>query len=166
MEAAHRAKLIGDTESPLDGHKLYARVKLAYALAVLNGHYSSVRPEDWELSGIVMDVSDATRKRAVDTLRQRSRKQAEDAGKQDRLRKAAAANADKAVERIADSILRYLEGSQGGMSKRGDGGIRHRLRSTDREFLDDALAQLVADGKVSVSDDGWVSPGQSQDTGT
>src|SRR6476646_4144472 len=42
------------TVDPLDGHLFYIRAKLACALALLNGHRSSIRDEDWELAGIVM----------------------------------------------------------------------------------------------------------------
>lgn len=150
VEAAQRAKLIGDIASPLDGHKLYARVKLAYALAVLNKHYSSVRSDDWELSGIVMDVSDATRKRAVDTLKDRDRKQAEAAGKREGLRKAVAAEAesDELHDRLAVSIVRLLEAAPEGLPKHGRGGLSQKLRHNYREHLDDVLAVLLADGTV------------------
>lgn len=157
IEAAQRAKLIGDTASPLDGHKLYTRVKLAYALAVLNGHYSSVREEDWELSGIVMAVSDATRKRAVDTLRKQSRKQAETAGTLEGLRKAAAAEAasDEAVNRTADSLERWLQSQHGGT--RSD--LRKRLRSDKRDYFDDAVELLIEQGRlIDRGNDWFVTP--------
>lgn len=157
LEAAQRVKLIGDTSSPLDGHKLYARAKLAYALAVLNRHYCSVRPEDWELAGVVMEVSDATRQRAVDTLSSRERKAAEAAGKRDGMRKAVAAEteAEESHARIAANVLRLLGAAPEGMPKVGRHGLRHKLRSSQREYLDDVLADLVAEGRVIDRGD-WV----------
>lgn len=154
IEAAQRAKLTGDTTSPLDGHKLYARVKLAYALAVLSGHYTSVRDEDWELSGVVMDVSDATRQRALDTLKRRDRKLAEAAGKRDGIRKAAASEveSDEAVRRAAESLYRWLEAQARGATRNE---LRHRLRSDKRDLFDDALTLLIEDGRVRDCGDDW-----------
>ena len=154
MEAAQRAKLIGDTSSPLDGHKLYARVKLAYALAVLNGHYSSVRDEDWKLSGVVMEVSEATRQKALDTMSRRDRKQAVAAGKRDGIRKAAASEveSDEAVRRAADSLYRWLQSQSAGASRNE---LRKRLRSDKREQFDDALDLLIEEGRVHDRGDDW-----------
>lgn len=49
----------GETD-PLDGHALFAREKLAYALAVLDGR-DVMALDDWRLAGIVSRVSDHTR---------------------------------------------------------------------------------------------------------
>lgn len=157
IEAAQRAKLTGDTSVPLDGHALYARVKVAYALAVLSGHYDSVRAQDWELSGIVMEASDQTRQRAVDTLKVRDRKAAQAAGKREGIRKAQAAEteANELHTKIKANVLRHLEATPGGLSKGGRDGLGHKLRSGHRQYLDDVLAELVAEGKVEVTDD-WV----------
>lgn len=157
MESAQRAKLIGDTSSPLDGHKLYARVKLAYALAVLNGHYSSVRDEDWYLSGIVMDVSDAARQRAVDTLKTRDRKQAVAAGEREGIRKAAAGDSedDENVRRAAVSMHKWLTDQTGATASQ----LSQRLRSAKRAYFDDALGLLIADGRVLDRGDDWYVAG-------
>lgn len=146
IEAAQRAKLIGDTESPLDGHKLYARVKLAYALAALSGHTASVRPEDWYLSGIVMEVSDATRQRAVDTLKRGDRNRAEAAGKREGIRKAAAAEseADEAIRRMVGNLSRWLRNQSDGAN---DKQLSDRIRSDKREtFYGTVKDSLLADG--------------------
>jgi hypothetical protein len=154
METAQRAKLIGDRSSPLDGHALYARVKLAYALAVLNGHCSSVRPEDWELSGTVMDVSDSTRRRAVDTLKRRDRTRAEAAGKHEGIRREAAADAaaDEAINRAAGTIERWLRKQPTGGTKRD---LEHTLRSATRDHFEDALGLLIAEGRVLAREENW-----------
>lgn len=161
MEAAQRAKLVGDVSSPLDGHKLYARVKLAYALAVLNGHYSSVRPQDWYLSGLVMEVSDATRQRAVDTLKYRDRKRAEAAGKREGIRKVAAdeAAADESLRRLAGNIERGLTNPK---SSAFGGGTRRDLakvlRSDKQPYADDAIDLLLSEGRLIADGDRFIPP--------
>lgn len=150
IREARRQSLIGNTNQPLDGHKAYARVKLAYALAVLNGHYSSVRSEDWELSGVVMEVSDTARHRAVDTLRRQDHRRAEASGKVDGIRKAAAADAEAAElhSRIAANVIRHLQDTPEGLPARGRHGLVRKLRSNHREHLDEVLADLIVDGTV------------------
>ncbi|KKB97830.1 bifunctional DNA primase/polymerase [Mycolicibacter arupensis] len=152
MEAAQRAKLTGDSTSPLDGHALYARVKLAYALAVLNGHYSSVREDDWELSGVVMGVSDATRHKALETVRHRDRRQAEAAGRRDGIRKAAATEveSDEAVRRAADNLYGWLKARDTGATRNE---LRMRLRSDKRDLFDDALNLLIEEDRVTGGED-------------
>lgn len=144
MEAAQRAKLVGDTSSPLDGHRLYARVKVAYALAVLNGHYGSVRPEDWYLSGVVMDVSDAARQRAVDSLAAKSRKRAESVGKSEGIRKAAAAEAeaDEMHLRVVAKVSEYGEGLT--VSE-----CRRRLSVPQRAYFDNHRQDVLTDARLS-----------------
>ena len=166
MEAAQRAKLIGDRSSPLDGHALYARVKLAYALAVLNGHYSSVRPEDWELSGTVIEVSDSTRQRAVDTLRRGDRRRAEAAGKHEGIRKAAAADSavDEAINRAAATVERWLQKQPTGGTRHG---LEHALSHVKRDHFEDALELLIAEGRVLAREDNWYVVGTARgQTGT
>lgn len=157
MEAAQRAKLVGDTSSPLDGHKLYARAKVAYALAVLNGHRDSVRAEDWYLSGVVMDVSDATRQRAVDSLSDRSRKRAQSAGKAEGIRKAAAAEAeaDELHSRARAAVLRHVGKTAGGMKRRD---IRSKLSKPQTAVLDDVLLGLAAEGTLIETGGVWRAP--------
>ena len=151
VEAAQRAKLVGDTESPLDGHKLYARVKLAYALAVLNGHYSSVRSEDWALSGVVMDVSDATRRRAVETMHRRSRKQTEEQGRAEGVRKAIASETEE-TERLSRQVAVLRRGRD----KNPEGMTRNQLKKCmdsrwQADYFEPALAQLIESGCARVS---------------
>src|SRR4051812_24590122 len=59
---AHWRRSRGEGDA-LDGHALYTRLKVAAALAVLDGHLGAkgVTAEDWRLAGVLMAVSDATR---------------------------------------------------------------------------------------------------------
>ncbi|MCW2546787.1 MAG: hypothetical protein JWN96_1247 [Mycobacterium sp.] len=65
---------------PLDGHRGLVQLKLAFALAILDGHYTSVRAEDWELAGVMMEVSTDTRKRALQVVGDRARSKAREDG--------------------------------------------------------------------------------------
>jgi hypothetical protein len=58
------AQGLGD---PLDGHANMVRLKVAAALAILDGR-AEVSAEDWALSGVVMDRSTATRQRMLDEI--------------------------------------------------------------------------------------------------
>lgn len=157
IEEAQKARLSGaPAASSLDGHKPYARVKLAYALAVLNGHYDSVRAEDWDLAGIVVGVSDATRKRAVDALQGVTRKSAEAAGKAEGIKKAAAAQIedevliDQAAERVSQILAKHPDG----LPIRGKTGIRQMLRGTQRHYCYDAIELLIERGTITRTDGG------------
>jgi len=125
----------------LDGHKLYARAKLAYALAVLSGHTDSIRDEDWELSGIVLWVSDRTRRKASEAMAERDRQYTVTLGRRDGLRQdtAAAAAHDAAVVRVARWISRkraeHPEWSEGDLYRNMSGDDRKR----GQEFWDEAL---------------------------
>jgi hypothetical protein len=58
VKQARRDNIRGKVEAR-DGHALLTRLKVAAALAILEGRHT-VDDEDWHLSGIVMAVSDAT----------------------------------------------------------------------------------------------------------
>src|SRR5690606_17974571 len=82
-----------------DGHKNYARLKFAYALAVLNGRVGEINEEDWWLSGIVIEVSDATRELAREARLRVTRDAAKVRGQNEGVAKVEAeASADEARE--------------------------------------------------------------------
>jgi hypothetical protein len=62
-----RRQHLADEGDPLDGHANLVRLKVATALAILDGR-CEVGEEDWKLSGVIMDVSSRTRRRIVDEL--------------------------------------------------------------------------------------------------
>jgi hypothetical protein len=154
METAQRAKLVGDTTSPLDGHEQYAQIKVAYALALLNGHRASVRPEDWSLAAVVMAVSRSARQRAVNRLAAQARTRAEAAGTRDGIRRATAAEVEsaEAVKRAADNLCRWLQSHPYGATS---AELKQRLRSDKRELAEDAVQLLVDEGRVADRGDDW-----------
>ena len=152
IDAARVARLRGESDA-LDGHALLARLKLAAALAVLDGR-DHVDESDWDLAGTVMAVSDRTRAAVVRHL----------AGKQEATNRARGeAEADRAVvvsgrveagavARVAQQIIKHL-------LEHGDttwSVERRRVAMRDRGYFEDAVEALDAAGAVTVEtlDDG------------
>lgn len=149
IDAARLAQLRGTT-AHLDGHALFARLKVAAALGILDGR-PQVRDDDWELAGVVMAVSDRTRREVADAL-------AADAA--DRNRRRGLADADRAVvteERVADAavtrtcqaIVRKLTAA-GAPVKGSD--VRRSLTSRDRPHFDEAVERLIGAGQVEAQE--------------
>lgn len=148
IDSAHLARLRGAGDA-LDGHSLFTRLKIAAALALLDER-GDVAPEDWELSGVVMAVSDRTRdecrrqinaaSRAMNTFRAEARAEA------------SVVTADHAeivaVKRCQERILEQL-----GSDWAGAGEIRSKITSRLREHFDDAVNELVAREVMEVAVD-------------
>ena len=115
---------------------------------MLNGHPWSVRDDDWELAGIVMAVSDATRQAMWDSMNVRDRKRLEKAGMQDSIRKVAAevAEDDERLARQVGVLSRALARHVDGMTRRD---LKKCLDSRwQDDYFDKALAQLAESGGV------------------
>lgn len=144
------AEGLGD---PLDGHANFTRLKVAVALAVLEGR-TEVDEEDWELSGVIMARSDATRLVVTEELareqRERSLAQAEVLASQavvvgDRMER-------KARQQATNSIRNRLAkvGDEEGWASSSE--VRRALKSTIRSEFDEALDGLVKGGSVETRD--------------
>jgi hypothetical protein len=140
---------------PLDGHANLTRIKVAAALAILDGR-TSVSLEDWELSAVVMARSDATRKGVQEVLAQERREknlaQAEVLASQavvveDRLERKARQQATSSIRnRLASASANDPDG-EGWLSS---SEVRRALKSTVRKEYEEALAGLVKGGQVEV----------------
>lgn len=139
---AHLARQRGQANA-LDGHALLTRCKVAAVLAIM--HRRSVVSElDWQLSEIVMELSNTTRDWIVTEARRaerekiRSRAVARSAGEDfyDASR----------LETVKRSIMRMLErdGEQPGNKLRSGLGKREK-----RDLFEQAISLLEADGLVS-----------------
>lgn len=143
--AAHLARTRGQGDA-LDGHAILTRLKVAAALAILEGR-TYVDDMDWELSGTVMATSDATREMCIREL--------EDANRRDNVRQAEAEAArtivvqervdDAAVQRVARGIRRALARS-GGPVAHAD--LRKTLAGRDRAYFEPAITALMLAGDV------------------
>jgi hypothetical protein len=145
-----RVKAMQGNQAALDGHALYAREKLAYALTVMDGRVE-MTSEDWELSGIVADVSAFTREQMIEMIEDAARMDAIDRGESRGIENAAA-DAAKAFEEAERKrrILRWLlaaveAAGEDGIGKRD---LSRRIASRDRKFLDMALDHAATSGLI------------------
>ncbi|MEZ0052112.1 hypothetical protein ABIA30_003124 [Mycobacterium sp. MAA66] len=136
--AMHR----GEVEA-LDGHKLLVRLKVAAALMVLDGRdLPAISDDDWQLAGVVMEVSDETR-----AWVQRERSSASRAA--NRARALAIADrddivSDRKLQRVRKAIVRWLE--KAGEQSAAD--LRQKLKADLRGDFGAAVAELADDGVI------------------
>jgi hypothetical protein len=138
---AHLARTRGHGDA-LDGHALLTRLKVAAALAILEGR-CEVRDADWNLSGAVMAVSDRTREMCVKVLAEESLRN----NKQQAVAEAARTIVvqervnEAAVQRVARTLRRAL--AKAGIEGRSGGELRRAVAGPDRQYFDAALTSLV-----------------------
>ncbi|WP_174555222.1 hypothetical protein [Nocardia anaemiae] len=137
IDTARLARLRGQTDDShaLDGHALLSQLKVAAALMALEGR-TAIDDEDWELSQIVMAVSNATR-------RQIQKATAAAAQRTNKARALAVAERDEIVgnskfERACDRVLYWLKK---GPAVRTE--LRRKLKADIRENYDAAVAELI-----------------------
>lgn len=142
----YRARNSGDGDrDPLDAHAMLGRLKVAFALAVLNQR-KYVNTDDWDLAAVVMRVSDDTRSGIQRTLAQVSKRgrtgKAIAAGEdavitQDVIDKALVAKAAKAIARRVQTA---------GQIKHGD--LTSGLSHPHRPWVTEAIEKLIEAGQV------------------
>ena len=144
---ANWARLHGDVEA-LDGHALLCRLKVAAALALLAQRHD-VDDSDWELAGMVMTVSDATRATVVSQLAATSsaRNLARAEAEGDRAVVVADRLVGAQAKRVAGVIVRAMRRRDGVMTHRD---IVHSVASTDRSLVEQALDALGAEGHLEI----------------
>ncbi|MBF6162169.1 bifunctional DNA primase/polymerase [Nocardia cyriacigeorgica] len=129
----------------LDGHATLLRIKFAAALALLEGR-TDITGEDWELSGLMLRKSDATRDAIAEAVRaeQQRKLTALAHGRAELEATVETSKADRAVERVAGLIRRKLPPAEWVTRKT----VRKWIASRDREHMDAALERLVNSGHV------------------
>jgi hypothetical protein len=153
VDRARVAVLRGEsTASALDGHLLLCRIKVAVALALLH-NCREVTQQFWEMSEVVMAVSQQTRRGVEAELAERTEQRNRARGRAEGVRavEADTVREDAAVKRVAQTILRRVEklGGSGGRSAVRE-GVAHR----DRPCFDAALDRLMDAGQVDVGQAG------------
>lgn len=147
-EARHKTHM--GMADPLAGHSTLTRLKVAGGLMWLDGRTDKITDEDWELAGVVMRVSTATRVDVQKTLaanrsmanRQRAHVEAErDEVKEDYKR-------DKNVARVAEGIRRALRKKN--CLRRNN--INRCFRSDERQYVEPALELLERVGDIECKD--------------
>ncbi|WP_151524137.1 hypothetical protein [Serinicoccus kebangsaanensis] len=143
----HRAARGRGEGDALDSHAILVREKVAAGLAQLDGR-RSITSEDWELSGVVMRKSNATRAGVVRTLQKVSTEENRRRGEAEGVRQVAAQSVtDKAAAQRVTAVVRrkLLAAGRAGQSR---GELRKAIFSADRHRLDDALDALTQTGDV------------------
>lgn len=151
IEDAARRRLLGQADNALDGHALYTRLKVAAALALLEERLD-VNPEDWQLAGALMAISDTTRDAVQDELRQAAahKNLARADAEATRAVRVAGAVEEDAVKRIALAVTRKLDKQPGEWITGAD--LRRALASKQRAHLEDALELLATTGQIEAEE--------------
>lgn len=152
VEAVRReqkAKLRGEVpeNQALDAHATLARLKVAVGLMWMNGRTDKVTEEDWDLAGVVMSVSNATRTEVQAALKTKTVAVSHERGRQEAEREEAKEDykRDKAIARITERIREKLRAKNGQAKAR-----LKRQFGRDKEYFDEALTRLVAVGDVDL----------------
>ncbi|MFE9921063.1 DUF3987 domain-containing protein [Streptomyces sp. NPDC005774] len=127
----------------LDSHRNLSRLKVATALAFLDGR-ADVSEEDWELSGTLMAVSDATRGHVVDALHRLKVEEARDRGKTKGAEQIAATEEVHKVNDAEDWAWGKIK-AEGSVR---EGELKRRCPSRFKDYLPEALARLERDKKA------------------
>lgn len=140
----------GQTDS-LDGHAVFAREKMAYALALLDGRVQ-MSLEDWELSGIVANVSAATRDWIATEMVATQRRDAERVGSVRGYEFGASEDAklqrmQDNTDRIANWCRRKLADTNGSGILRSD--LKKLASGRDSGHIDGVMKLLIEDGEAT-----------------
>lgn len=143
----------------LDGHAVFAREKLAFALAYMDGRLE-ISSEDWRLSGVAAAVSDFTRDRTADELTEAKADESRDRG---HLKGVESAAADlgrareqmAAPQRVMGSVIDKIKRSMPeGLTNRE---LMRKISGRDQGGVKEVLDYLVGQGTVALVDGRWVT---------
>lgn len=139
----HTLRLRGSGEA-LNGHRMYAQLKVAAALAFMRGS-KRVDLGDWALAADLMVHSDRARQACLDALERQRLEQAEAKGREQGVARAAASDAEaearaKRVTNVRAAVIRQWE-KQGKPSTWPP--IRRELRGNQREIADQIAMDLA-----------------------
>ena len=145
IDKAQIARLRGEGDA-LDGHALFSRLKIAAALSLLDQR-GDVKEEDWELSGYLMRVSNATRQSCVDALTEAAKNA--NVARAEARAEAAAVTADHTetalLQRAKDRVLVKATGDWESAAN-----LRIALSAKIRPFFEAAIQELEAAGRIDV----------------
>ncbi len=149
VRGEQRAKLRGEVSEAkaLDAHATLARLKVAVGLMWMNGRTDKVSEEDWELSGVVMGVSNSVRAEVQAALRSNAAKSDRDRGRRDADREVAKTERlhEADIARVAERIRHLLRAE----NDRPKAAFRRDF-GRDKPYFDDALSLLVRVGDVDL----------------
>ena len=150
VDASRVGRLRDPDSDALDGHALLARLKAAAALALLDRR-RDIAEDDWELSGLLMAKSDATRATCVGALSAAARRanlgKAE--GEAERQIVVGERLDEAAQRRVARGLLRALRAA--GAEGMGRAQLRKAIAHRDRGHFEEAVNRLIDAGQVRVT---------------
>ena len=135
----------------LSGHGTLTRLKVAAGFMWLDGRTDKITDEDWELAGIVMEISDATRTQTVRALARKTQRADAARGKSEGRRDSAKAGVladarrkdiDPVITRVLARLATAEEKTMGGRD------LRQGMRDVPRELFDEAIAVLTDEGRI------------------
>lgn len=149
IDAAAVARHRGEG-SALDGHALQCREKIAAHLGLFLGHFG-VTEDDWQLAGHLMRVSDSTRAGISDVLRRAGEERNEALGRAEARRAQILRRTEESdsLVRTSQRIMKILRERKDWVSR---SDLRRGVTSRDRDYLDDAIEQLLKTGEIEFRD--------------
>lgn len=162
-DAARRRNLDREDDDELDGHAVFAREKLAVALAVLDGR-TEMTQEDWTFSGIAMEVSDLTRDWVRDSAEEQKLTEAAERGRMLGVSSIGRKEEEHAhiqlrVQRFGARMVRYVSASwkaAGLPLTRNE--LLKRFDSRERAWFNDSLLVALQSGALEVDCNGAYWP--------
>lgn len=135
------AVLLGQAAN-LDGHSQLTRMKLAMALAVMDGR-DYMDDEDWRLSGVALDLSNRARAWVQQELNESIRNDARRKGTVEGVRRDASfeASDNERQRRFIDRIIRHVDNA--GEDGLPEGLLWKKFKSTERDFAKEVGASLL-----------------------
>ena len=140
-----RRAVVRGNGDPLDGHLMLTRLKVAAALAVLDGR-TAVNRDDWRLSSYVMQRSKQSRDECVAALKSVETAKARERGQLDEER--AQAREHRKLDRVANWIVEKVEANPRGVT---EGWLRRNMAGRDRDSFEAALGAAISSGRVEQS---------------
>lgn len=134
--------------SPLDGHSLYTRLKVAAALALLDRRIE-VSEEDWQLATVIMEVSDKTRDgvQAELSLAQREKEETQ-AVRKGHLTALEEDQRDQAkVIKMSERVWKKFINTGGSVTVNE---LKQSYNSRYRDLAEDAISLLLNEGRLEV----------------
>jgi hypothetical protein len=141
-----------DAVNALDSHAVLTRTKVAAAFAIMDGRVE-INDEDWDLSGVIMHVSDTQRALCLRVLRREAEKSnvAKALAEADRTLVVEEHIDRTKVAKCAEAVKRVLARA-GATRAAGEwmpsGKLREKVGKTHREHIEAALEALSLTGEV------------------
>jgi hypothetical protein len=144
---ARHLTLTGQAADPLDGHALLTQEKVAAGLALLSGRIHEITEEDWQLAGVVRQVSDHTRQRVADILRADKREGNRTRGEAEAERAVMVSDrlTEAEIKRTGQAIMRRLDKTTDWVSH---SEVRSFVDKRLRDHFGEAMAELVRLGQA------------------